>query len=72
VCSLTASFDNPIKIQSYTHETNTLQNKLTHKSNLRIHLRIPLMADSDSIPIADSIPFDGGHRARVSGVTLQS
>ena len=30
------------------------------------------MADSDSIPIADSIPFDGGHRARVSGVTLQS
>ena len=29
-------------------------------------LRIPLMADSDSIPIADSIPCDGGHAARVS------
>lgn len=29
-------------------------------------LRIPLMADSDSIPIADSIPCDGGHLARVS------
>ena len=29
-------------------------------------VRIPLMADSDSIPIADSIPCDGGHAARVS------
>jgi hypothetical protein len=29
-------------------------------------LRIPLMADSDSIPIADSVPDDGGHAARVS------
>ena len=29
-------------------------------------LRIPLMADSDSIPIADSVPCDGGHVARVS------
>ena len=29
-------------------------------------LRIPLMADSDSIPIADSVPGDGGHVARVS------
>jgi IS5 family transposase len=29
-------------------------------------LRIPLMADSDSIPIADSVPCDGGHAARVS------
>ena len=29
-------------------------------------LRIPLMADSDSIPIADSVPCDGGHLARVS------
>ena len=30
------------------------------------YLRIPLMADSDSIPIADSVPGDGGHVARVS------
>jgi hypothetical protein len=30
------------------------------------YLRIPLMADSDSIPIADSVPDDGGHAARVS------
>ena len=29
-------------------------------------MRIPLMADSDSIPIADSVPGDGGHVARVS------
>jgi len=29
-------------------------------------VRIPLMADSDSIPIADSVPDDGGHAARVS------
>ena len=29
-------------------------------------VRIPLMADSDSIPIADSVPGDGGHVARVS------
>ena len=29
-------------------------------------LRIPLMADSHSIPIADSVPCDGGHAARVS------
>jgi hypothetical protein len=29
-------------------------------------VRIPLMADSDSIPIADSVPCDGGHAARVS------
>ena len=29
-------------------------------------LRIPLMADSDSIPIADSVPGDGGHLARGS------
>ena len=29
-------------------------------------VRIPLMADSDSIPIADSVPCDGGHVARVS------
>ena len=29
-------------------------------------LRIPLMADSDSISIADSVPGDGGHVARVS------
>lgn len=35
-------------------------------------VRIPLMADSDSIPIADSVPCDGGHAARVSRVTLQS
>ena len=44
----------------------------TGVSEFLCKLRIPLMADSDSIPIADSIPFDGGHRARVSGVTLQS
>ena len=37
-----------------------------------VTLRIPLMADSDSIPIADSVPGDGGHVARVSGVTLKS
>jgi len=29
-------------------------------------VRIPLMADSDSIPIADSVPCDGGHLAQVS------
>ena len=29
-------------------------------------VRIPLMADSDSIPIADSVLGDGGHVARVS------
>ena len=29
-------------------------------------VRIPLMADSDSISIADSVPGDGGHVARVS------
>ena len=29
-------------------------------------VRIPLMADSDSIPIADSVPGDGGHLARGS------
>ena len=29
-------------------------------------VRIPLMADSDSIPIADSVLGDGGHDARVS------
>lgn len=29
-------------------------------------MRIPLMADSDSISIADSVPGDGGHVARVS------
>ena len=33
---------------------------------LTIKVRIPLMADSDSIPIADSVPGDGGHVARVS------
>jgi len=32
----------------------------------RAYLRIPLMADSDSISIADSVPGDGGHVARVS------
>ena len=32
----------------------------------RFLVRIPLMADSDSIPIADSVPGDGGHVARVS------
>ena len=31
-----------------------------------LSMRIPLMADSDSIPIADSVPGDGGHVARVS------
>ena len=31
-----------------------------------VTVRIPLMADSDSIPIADSVPCDGGHRARGS------
>lgn len=31
-----------------------------------VWLRIPLMADSDSIPIADSVPDDGGHAVRVS------
>jgi len=35
-------------------------------------MRIPLMADSDSIPIADSVPCDGGHRARGSWVTAKS
>lgn len=33
---------------------------------LVISVRIPLMADSDSISIADSVPGDGGHVARVS------
>ncbi|GAO20344.1 Ig family protein [Alicycliphilus sp. B1] len=32
----------------------------------KTQLRIPLMADSDSISIADSVPCDGGHVARVS------
>ena len=31
-----------------------------------IFVRIPLMADTDSTFIADSIPFDGGHPAQVS------
>jgi hypothetical protein len=31
-----------------------------------IQLRIPLMADTDSTFIADSIPYDGGHPAQVS------
>jgi transposase len=31
-----------------------------------VQVRIPLMADSDSIPIADSVPCDGGHLARGS------
>ncbi|NWF47119.1 hypothetical protein F3K02_17955 [Hydrogenophaga sp. D2P1] len=35
-------------------------------SNPLAQVRIPLMADSDSIPIADSVPGDGGHAARVS------
>lgn len=29
-------------------------------------VRIPLMADIDSTPIADSVPGDGGQLARVS------
>ena len=44
-----------------------LQDALEQLSSFRkAHLRIPLMADSDSIPIADSVPCDGGHVARVS------
>ena len=35
-------------------------------ANHEVRVRIPLMADSDSIPIADSVPGDGGHVARVS------
>lgn len=31
-----------------------------------VEVRIPLMADSDSIPIADSVPCDVGHLARGS------
>ena len=37
-----------------------------HTSASTVRMRIPLMADSDSIPIADSVPGDGGHVARVS------
>ena len=40
--------------------------RLAPWSSLRWRVRIPLMADSDSIPIADSVPCDGGHLARVS------
>lgn len=35
-------------------------------ANTHVQLRIPLMADSDSTVIADSIPCDGGHPAPVS------
>ena len=38
----------------------------SESASVLAQLRIPLMADSDSIPIADSIPCDGGHAARVS------
>ena len=31
-----------------------------------LKVRIPLMADTDSTFIADSIPYDGGHPAQVS------
>ena len=31
-----------------------------------VWVRIPLMADTDSTFIADSIPYDGGHPAQVS------
>ena len=34
--------------------------------HIEFEVRIPLMADSDSTFIADSIPFDGGHPALVS------
>lgn len=41
--------------------------RLAHlKHHVFAKVRIPLMADSDSIPIADSVPGDGGHVARVS------
>jgi hypothetical protein len=40
--------------QTYAQEGKTLR------------LRIPLMADTDSTFIADSIPYDGGHPAQVS------
>ncbi|MDU7587684.1 MAG: hypothetical protein E7K47_09845 [Acidovorax sp.] len=40
--------------------------KVVEDARVRSGVRIPLMADSDSIPIADSVPGDGGHVARVS------
>jgi hypothetical protein len=44
----------------YAYLKDVLTRLPTHK------VRIPLMADSDSILIADSVPCDGGHAARVS------
>ena len=38
----------------------------TQAARVNLAMRIPLMADSDSIPIADSVLGDGGHVARVS------
>jgi len=35
-----------------------------HLYETSIWVRIPLMADSDSMPIADSVPDDGGQLAR--------
>ena len=44
-------------------ETGNESHRFMHSTAV---VRIPLMADSDSIPIADSVPGDGGHAARVS------
>ncbi len=48
------------------HMTPSAISKRIAELELRFGMRIPLMADSDSIPIADSVPCDGGHAARVS------
>lgn len=64
-----------IEVDSVWHDTERQQRNDDKKDRLfasagipfmRLRLRIPLMADSDSIPIADSVPCDGGHRARGS------
>ncbi len=70
-------------IQDQRHEADAgmgldaLGQPVEHRRNLDLRLehlkvRIPLMADSDSIPIADSVPDDGGHAALVSRVTGKS
>ncbi|WOB11346.1 hypothetical protein [Piscinibacter gummiphilus] len=79
--SLIEAISNPYRLQLHTlclHNRVRLQGLLGQRVTLCTVLadgskhrrsglvRIPLMADSDSIPIADSVPGDGGHAARVS------
>ncbi|MFA7523660.1 MAG: nuclease-related domain-containing protein [Halothiobacillaceae bacterium] len=53
-----------LEIERLYNENVSLQKGALSKKSWLV--RIPLMADSDSIPIADSVPCDGGHAARVS------